>query len=57
MMLGLVPTLGLFIGGVSFIGGVVLRRFLVPSGAFRAVILLLLTAYGLALVGRTLLGP
>lgn len=39
----------------GFIGGVVLRRFLVPSWAFRAVVLFLLTAYGLALIGRALL--
>jgi hypothetical protein len=40
----------------GYMGGVALRRFLVPPGAFRAVILLLLTVYGLALIGRTLLG-
>ncbi|MBI4591624.1 MAG: sulfite exporter TauE/SafE family protein, partial [Candidatus Rokubacteria bacterium] len=41
----------------GYVGGVALRRFLVPSEAFRGVVLLLLTAYGLALVGRILVPP
>ncbi len=39
----------------GYVGGVALRRFFVPSAAFRAVVLLILTAYGLALIGRALL--
>lgn len=47
-------ALPLALGGYA--AGVILRRFVLPAGAFRAGVLLILTVYGLALIGRTLLG-
>jgi len=40
---------------VGYVGGVALRRVLVPPAAFRAVVLLLLSVYALALIRAGLL--
>jgi hypothetical protein len=42
---------------LGYLGGVVLRRSMLPPGAFRGVVLALLTVYALALLARVLLAP
>ncbi len=55
-------TVELYLGALpialaGYAAGVVLRRFVLPAAAFRAGVLLILTVYGFALIGRALLAP
>jgi hypothetical protein len=42
---------------IGYVGGVLLRRLMVPSAAFRVVVLTLLSMYAVALLGRVVLAP